>query len=245
MAPAPAASTSESKSELAYQLLHDRIVSGEYEPGRRLVLGHVGKELDCSVVPVREAVRRLEAEGLVTFARNVGARVAEIDEHEYLETMQVLSIVEGAAVMLAAPYISPALLASARGINDRMRALLEDFDAVEFTALNERFHRTLSDPCPNSHLGEIVDRGWTRLNRLRRSTFGFVPERARKSVEEHAQILRLIGDGAESSLLETAVREHRLATPRAFALRADHAFPHQDPFTTPSFEPHVETQGAS
>ncbi|MEG2577897.1 MAG: GntR family transcriptional regulator, partial [Glutamicibacter sp.] len=62
-----------SKSEAAYQLVSERIVNGAYSPGYRLVLGTIADELGCSVVPVREAIRRLEAEGLVHFTRNVGA----------------------------------------------------------------------------------------------------------------------------------------------------------------------------
>lgn len=226
-----------SKSQQAYELIHDRIVAGEYGPGERLVLGHLGEEIGASVVPVREAIRRLEAEGMVTFERNVGARVAAIDEAQYLETMEVMSIVEGAAVARAAPFVSLSSLATARAINDRMRALLEDLDPVEFTALNERFHRMLSDPCPNSHLADLVDRGWKRLGRLRRSTFQYVPERARASVEEHAAILRLIGDGAEERTIELAVREHRLATPQAFAHRGEHTAATRRASTSPASGP--------
>lgn len=213
-----------SKSQRAYELILDRIVGGEYEPGRRLVLGRLGEELGSSVVPVREAIRRLEAEGMVTFERNVGARVAEIDEREYVETMQTLSIVEGAAVSLAAPFLSTTDLATARALNDRMRqATAGELDAVEFTGLNERFHRILSDPCPNSHLSDLVDRGWRRLGRLRTSTFRYVPERACASVDEHAEILRLIGDGASPLDVELAVRTHRLATPNAYMHRSERA----------------------
>ncbi|NUP75502.1 MAG: GntR family transcriptional regulator, partial [Sinomonas sp.] len=94
-----------SKSQLAYEWLHERIVSGSLAPGARLVLAQVAGELDVSVVPVREAVRRLEAEGLVTFEKNVGATVAGIDPVEYLYTMQTLSLVEGAATALSAPAV--------------------------------------------------------------------------------------------------------------------------------------------
>lgn len=215
----------QSKSQLAYLLVHDRIVDGTYAPGERLVLGRIGEELGASVVPVREAIRRLEAEGLVTFERNVGARVAEIDEHAYLETMESLSIVEGAAVALATPHLSTSDLAAARGINEHMQAVVrvDGFDPVEFTALNERFHRTLSDRCPNAHLSDLVDQGWRRLGRLRRSTFGYVPERAAASVAEHTTILDLIAAGADARDIELTVRAHRLATPNAYVHRADAA----------------------
>ena len=104
MSVAPA---SASKSELAYEWLHEQIVGGDLAPGARLVLSQVAEKLDVSVVPVREAVRRLEAEGLVTFEKNVGATVAGIDPTEYLYTMQTLSLVEGAATALSAPAGTP------------------------------------------------------------------------------------------------------------------------------------------
>ena len=72
-----------SKSEQAYAWVRSRIISRAFVPGYRLVLGAIAGELDMSVVPVREAIRRLEAEGLVTFERNIGAHVALVDESEY------------------------------------------------------------------------------------------------------------------------------------------------------------------
>ena len=117
-----------SKSQLAYAAVKARIVDGTYSPGYRLVLGAIAKDLGVSVVPVREAIRRLEAEDLVTFERNVGATVAGIDPTEYLYTMQTLSIVEGAATALSAPLIGPADVARARAVNADMRDCLQHFD---------------------------------------------------------------------------------------------------------------------
>lgn len=210
--------TALSKSQQAYTLLYERIRSGEYEPGQRLVLDTIGKELDVSVVPVREAIRRLEAEGLVTFERNIGARVTEIDQHEYFETVQTLSVIEGAAIAIAADDITEDDLTRARGLNAKLAELLEnaDFDPRAFSDLNERFHRVLSDRCPNSHLSDLVDRGWNRLAQLRRSTFAFVPDRAYESIKEHERIVDLIASRADAREIELAVREHRLATPYAY-----------------------------
>lgn len=213
------ASAAPSKSQRAYQLLHDRIVDGTYSPGYRLVLDAIGRELDMSVVPVREAIRRLEAEGLVTFERNIGARVAEIDELQYHDTMETLSYVEGAAISLAAGLYSKADVDEARAINERMRESLAGFDPVRFTSLNEAFHRRLSDVCPNDVLGDVIDTCWKRLARLRQSTFSFVPARAVASVDEHEAILDLIEEGADPRRIELAVRAHRLATPDAYLHR--------------------------
>jgi len=205
-----------SKSERAYEHILKRITDGRYTPGYRLVLGQLAKELDVSVVPVREAIRRLEAEGLVTFEHNVGAQVAMVHEAEYLTTMQTLSILEGAATALAAPFISSEDIARARAINARMIETLDHFDPVRFTDLNRQFHSVLFERCPNSHLLELVHRGWARLRMLRESTFSFVPGRAHGSVEEHEQLLRLIESGAPSLEIELAARHHRTATMDAY-----------------------------
>ncbi|QIK62612.1 GntR family transcriptional regulator [Leucobacter viscericola] len=202
----------ESKSERAYRLIRDRIDGGQYVPGYRLVLAPIANELGMSVVPVREAIRRLEAEQLVTFERNVGAQVALIKETEYLHTMQTLALVEGSATALAAPGITQDQIQRARAINQTMRETLSAFDPQRFTALNLEFHSVLFESCPNPHILDLVHRGWNRMKVLRNSSFSFVPGRAQESVEEHEQILRLIEQGASPVEIEMTARAHRTAT---------------------------------
>lgn len=206
---------SESKSERAYRLIKERIDSGQYVPGYRLVLAPIAAELGVSAVPVREAIRRLEAEGLITFERNVGAQVALIKETEYLHTMQTLALVEGFATALAAEAITEEQLQRARTINETMRQSLDAFDPRRFTELNLEFHSVLFDNCPNPHILDLVHKGWNRMRMLRNSSFSFVPGRAHESVDEHARLLDLIEQKASASEIEFAAREHRLATLRA------------------------------
>jgi len=211
-----------SKAQLSYEWIKERISDGTFVPGYRLVLGQIAKELDVSAVPVREAVRMLEAEGLVTFERNVGAQVALLKETEYLHTMQTLAIVEGAATALSAPFITPADIARARAINAEMIACLDHFDPPRFTQLNLDFHSVLFEHCPNPHILDLVHRGWNRMRVLRESTFSFVPGRARESVEEHEAILQLIERGADDLEIELAARAHRTATLDAFLAYQSH-----------------------
>ncbi|MHA7294127.1 GntR family transcriptional regulator [Arthrobacter sp. HLT1-21] len=208
--------TPESKSERAYTAIKARIIEGSVTPGYRLVLAKIAGDLGVSVVPVREAIRRLEAEGLVTFERNVGATVSGIDPTEYLYTMQTLSIIEGAATALSAPSIDSVAIARARAVNTQMRDCLAHFDPVRFTALNQEFHSILFEHCPNPHILDLVHRGWDRLATLRSSTFRFVPARARESVLEHDALLRLIESGADAETIEGAARRHRTGTLNAY-----------------------------
>ncbi|MHA6667258.1 GntR family transcriptional regulator [Homoserinimonas sp. A447] len=211
-----AAVTAPGKSQLAYQSIKQRISDGTFSPGYRLVLNRLADELGVSVVPVREAVRMLEAEGLVTFERNVGAQVAMLDPDEYRTTMQTLSLVEGYATATSAPFMTADDIARARAINKRMLDSLGHFDPVTFTRLNLDFHGVLFEHCPNAHVLELVHRGWARLRALRESTFSFVPGRAQGSVDEHTHLLDLIERGAEPLDIELAARNHRLATLDAF-----------------------------
>lgn len=205
-----------SKSQLAYDFIRARIDDGRYVSGFRLVLGQIAGELDISVVPVREAIRRLEAEGLVTFEKNVGAQVALLQEAEYTYTMETLALVEGAATQLSAPLLNGDHIHRARMVNREMIACLDDFIPHRFTQLNQEFHAVLFEECPNPHILDLVHRGWNRLTVLRDSTFSFVPGRARESVDEHEHILQLIESGADALEIELAARRHRLATLDAF-----------------------------
>lgn len=210
-----------SKSQQAYAWIRQRIASHTFVPGYRLVLGSIADELGMSVVPVREAIRRLEAEGLVTFERNVGAHVSLVDDGEYAHTMQTLGLVEGAATALSSPLLDESALDRAAEINERMLRLLEHFDAHRFTQLNREFHSVLYEPCPNPHILDLVHRGWARLSGIRDTTFAFVPGRAHHSVEEHTQILELIRSGSDPLEIELAARNHRWRTMDAF-LEARH-----------------------
>jgi len=212
----PAGPESLSKAQIAYQWIKARISDGGFSPGYRLVLGQLASRLGISQVPVREAIRLLEAEGLVTFERNVGAQVAMIDTTEYAQTMQTLALVEGFAIALSAPLTGVEALQRARVINAAMAECLLHFDPVRFTRLNREFHAVLYEACPNLHVLELVQRDWARLGSLRESTFSFVPGRAHASVAEHANLIELIEDGADALQVELAARNHRLRTLDAF-----------------------------
>ncbi|HWK77047.1 MULTISPECIES: GntR family transcriptional regulator [unclassified Microbacterium] len=205
-----------SKSQQAYHWIKGRIASQTFTPGYRLVLGSIAGELDMSVVPVREAIRQLEAEGLVQFEHNIGARVAMVDDSQYRNSMEALSILEGSATALSAPRLTVDDLKAARAINAKMIETLDHFNPSAFTQLNQEFHAVLIAPCPNPRLHELVTVEMQRLNRLRDSTFSFVPGRAHESVKEHEQIVSLIENGAPVVEIERAARLHHASTLDAY-----------------------------
>lgn len=207
-----------SKSESVYRELRTRITTGRYTAGFRIVLDQVARELGVSPVPIREALRRLEAERLVTFTRNVGAEVAAVDLSDYADAMQVLALLEGSATAMSAPLLTPAQMQEAVDINEQLRVLAAGagFDPREFSELNQQFHTALCQSCPNPHLHRLWGEVGERVTLIRRNVFPFEPTRSSTSVSEHDGILALIKAGAPAAEVESAARKHKLRTLRQF-----------------------------
>jgi DNA-binding GntR family transcriptional regulator len=138
-----------SKLELAYETIRGRILHGTYGPGYRLVIDVLARELTMSQVPVREAIRRLEAEGWVTFERYVGARVAPADPARWESLMEVLAILEGAAESQAAEHLDGKDLETLRDLNQAMAAAARIGNMLAFSRLNREFHEGINNRCPN------------------------------------------------------------------------------------------------
>ncbi|OFN38356.1 GntR family transcriptional regulator [Corynebacterium sp. HMSC072A04] len=216
-----AAPAGESKSQQAYNWISERIRTRDYEPGYRLVLATIADELGISVVPVREAIRQLEAEGMVTYERNVGASVTTYNREAYYESMDIVATVEANATAQSAPYLNAEDIARAREINQRMRELDIHHDPEEFTQLNKEFHSVLFSKCPNERLKDLVVDQWKQLEYPRVSTFRYVPERAQESTREHEQLVSLIEAGAEPAYIEKVARQHRLSTLNTYRKKND------------------------
>src|SRR6202140_6011698 len=103
--------TPANKHELAYRLIRERIGAAVYQPGQRLVIDGLARDLNMSQVPIREAIRRLQAEGWITYRHNSGPEVANIGVEQWQATMEVLAVLEGYATALAAPHLDPTDLA--------------------------------------------------------------------------------------------------------------------------------------
>src|SRR5712691_8018087 len=95
-----------SKQEHVYAWLRRRILDGSYPPGYRLVIDTIRHELDVSPMPVREAIRRLEAEHWVVYQRHAGARVAPRDAESWEEAIETLALLEGFVTARAAPHVT-------------------------------------------------------------------------------------------------------------------------------------------
>ncbi|TDD79614.1 GntR family transcriptional regulator [Actinomadura rubrisoli] len=203
--------TKESKAELCYELLRSRILDGTYVPGYRLVVKELAQEIGVSTIPLREAVRRLQSDGLVEVVRNVGARVAVFDADQAEHTLQILARLEGYATAASAPHMTTVQVSASREINDRMVEALVEFDPAAFAALNREFHFSIYRHCPDARLRSLLEEQWTLLDHMRRSTFTYISSRAHRSVVEHSHILALISKKADAAEIERFACAHKNA----------------------------------
>jgi DNA-binding GntR family transcriptional regulator len=201
-----------SKHEAAYRTLRERILDGRYGPGYRLVLSSLARDLDVSPVPIREAIRRLEAEGLVTFERNVGARVATLTDDAWEELVEMLALLDGYAVRQARPHLTPAVLTEAGHINAALRRQLTDgIDNETVMTLHRRFHRVIYSHAVNAYLVEALDQVWDRIDASRVLVSLYPAKRLASAVDEHDELLRRLGQpDAVPADLEQFARWHNL-----------------------------------
>jgi DNA-binding GntR family transcriptional regulator len=208
--------TEPTKQERVYQEVRERILGGTYVPGFRIVIDALAEEFGVSALPVREAIRRLEAEGLVVFRPNVGAQVAPAEPGVFDEEMSVLAVLEGFATAQAAPLMGEDELRDLTEITDQMVDAMESLDTLRFGRLNHRFHAVIIERCPNTALVELVHGVTRRLDAIRRTVFVQIPYRGAASVAEHRELVRLLSERAAPEEIEAAARRHKMHTVESF-----------------------------
>jgi len=204
------------KQERVYRAIRERILSGTYGPGYRVVIDSLAEEFAVSALPVREAIRRLEAEGLVIYRPNAGAQVAPVDPGLFEQEMTLLAVLEGYATALAAPNLSAEDIGELTAINDRMVEAMDRLDSLGFGRLNQDFHTFIHERCSNTPLVNMLRDVARRLDAIRRTVFIQIPYRGSASVAEHRALIELLASGAPAIEIETAAREHKLHTVRSF-----------------------------
>jgi DNA-binding GntR family transcriptional regulator len=207
------------KQERTYTVLRDRIHSGAFAPRARLNIDALARELGVSAIPVREALRRLEAEGWVTFQPNVGAIVAPVDATAWEQQMVAVAILEGAATADAAARLSPSEPTGIKALAWEMERVAAEGDPGEFSRLNRRLHAAITARCANEYLIELLDQTNRRLDRIRDTMFAYLPERAKAATVEHARLIELL-EGGDAAEIERYARWHKQQTVAAY--RATH-----------------------
>ena len=208
------------KQERTYEILRDRIHTGAYAPLARLNIDALARELGVSPIPVREALRRLEAQGWVQFKPNAGAIVSPVDATSWEQAMVALAVLEGAATAEAQRHLRKSDFTRLRKIAAEMAGERSQDNPVRFGQLNRRLHQAIVARCGNDCLLDLLQQTHDRLDRVRSTMFAYLPQRAAEAAREHARLIELLesGDPAE---VERYARWHKLQTVEAYRARRD------------------------
>lgn len=161
-----------------------------------------------SIIPVREALRRLEQEGLVVIRPHIGAMVREFPVDEACENLLIRAELETLATRLATPHVTPDVHQELVSILDKMDELQQAGESEEFGSLNKRFHLTIYSVLCERRLLRLIELLWDQVPRSG-SVLVLAPEHAGQTQREHRAILDAIGKGdAESAASLT--RKHKL-----------------------------------
>lgn len=197
----------QTKRQYVYDKLRDEIQRSVLPPGTKLVLANLADRFGMSPIPVREALRQLEQEGLVDLTPHAPATVRDISADEAIWAAEIRLLLEPAAARAAVGRVPEATMAELRAILDDMDGVIEQGDIERYQSLNFRFHQLIYECGHNKTLLTMLQELWQiarRYSRLTRAS----GEHLYRGHRDHRRILRALQSG-DPDAVEIATREHR------------------------------------
>ncbi len=193
-------------SEQVYQHLRHQILANAYPPRAALPEKSLATQLNVSRVPVREALHRLAADGLVTLRPRQVAFVSSLSPRQFLDAYRVREALEELAIKLALPNFTAEDLDELGHLQEEMRRHAAAADVDAFFAANRAFHALFVERSRNDYLKGIYYPLMDQMRRHNSSSLG-LPGGLDRSIDEHQAILDAVqaGDADEAARL---LREH-------------------------------------
>ncbi len=176
------------KSEKVYSYLKKKILSGDLRPGASIKLNQVAEELSVSKSPVREAIRRLEAEGLIDVIYNSGARVKDVDLKELEQIVLIRQRIECLAIGLAAKNIDSDKIRILRKMVEEMEECVKQNDKDKYSSINRDFHMIIYRASNADVIANLIEDLWNRSERTT-MVFNMFPDRFLTSNSEHVKMV--------------------------------------------------------
>ena len=195
-----------SLSDRIFAIIERAILTGSIKPGERLIETELAKNLGISKSPVREALKRLEGEGIVLLIPRKGYFVKEIDRKNIEDFFDVMSIIEPTAALLSLKKKSETVCREIDEILDKMDRCLRKEDYEPYRELSDRFHGLFYDFTENEWLVKISQMLRKQAYMLRSLSLD-TKDRFSCSLEEHQAIADAYKRG-DKRLLEKAVKNH-------------------------------------
>lgn len=200
------ASRVKTKNRLAYETLRRGIIEGVYKPGERLIINKVAKDFGFSAIPVREALKTLEAEGLVRNTPHVGFVITEPSFMNKNKVFEVRQLVEGQAIWHAAGRIPAEALENLKYLVKEMKNSISD--EVKLADLNFQFHDLIYSFCGNDVLYKLIQEVRAMAPRTK-SIYSLVKHRIRSAIREHEEIYQLLLEGNAERAKQTLMKHQQ------------------------------------
>ncbi len=184
--------------------LRKAILTGTFQPGQRLLETELAEQFQISATPVREAMRELETEGLVSSEPHRGVRVAEANIDETREFYLIRIAMEELAMGLAMDHVDEIPMAEVHAMVQDMAILLDEERWAELRAVHRRFHDVLYQAAHAPNLQYLLNRIWVRLPWDRIQS---IPGRAPLVLQEHREIAAAVV-AKDKARATRAVRTH-------------------------------------
>lgn len=203
-------------AEKAYSAIRERVLSGEYAAGDRLREGELAEAVGVSRTPVREALRRLDAEGLVEYVPNRGAHVAAWSQHDLEEIFGLRALLEGYGARLAASKIEAAELQELEALADQMESIVRrgiEGRYEQMALVNSRFHRLVVEAARNTRLAALVG-SVVQLPLQQRTLREYSQRRLDRSMSQHRELIDALAAG-DTKWAEAVMQAHVLGARHA------------------------------
>ena len=188
----PDSADQQPRSEVAYQKLLAAIQHGELKPGTRIREVEVAERFGISRTPVRDAIRRLESDGLLIHLPRHGAVIRELDHREVIELYEIREVLEGTAARYAARHASELEIAELEDLNELM--LKNGEDPVKVAEANHLFHQALYRTANNRFLIDALNSLSNSMALLGGTTLQYT-NRPDSAYQEHKNIIDNIRSG--------------------------------------------------
>lgn len=206
------APTFQTKEEYAYQALRRAILHCELAPGEKLVIDRLSAEMGLSQIPIRAAIQRLQAEGLVVITPHSSATVAALSPDKVDEVFALLESLERTAFHVVAGKASSTDLTSLEDLLARMDTALAENNSPAWLAANISFHRKIAELAAMPLLVDFTSRVLDEWERISHFYFQHVTSaRLPQAQEEHRQIVALLRSGDADGLDALAIAHNRAA----------------------------------
>ena len=193
------------KAEAVEEEIKRRLLAGAYQPGSPLRIEAIASDLRVSHTPVKEALRRLSAQGFVTYEPHRGVRVRVLDREDAEDVYRLRQLLEGVAVERAATQLGRAELNRLETLQHRMQTALVRSQFKTVSSLNQEFHMAIYQAAGSRRLVEMIQTLWAAFPR---AVYWDNRARVEASVPEHGPILQALAavDGPRArSLMEAHI----------------------------------------